>query len=121
MVASASRRVRAVSIQPSRSLLELTSIEGRQGVYCSLPNIKDALMEGANSDEAESLSERFSASLTERRIHSRNAPESQNTIDPLTPLYRGKFTQFREFWLDGSVSRGSTNTTELSIVLSHRH
>ena len=42
-------------------------------------------MEGGNSDEAESLSERFSASLTERRNRPRNATESQKTIDPLPP------------------------------------
>ena len=49
---------------------------------------KGALMEAVNSDEAESLSERFSASLTERRIHRRNAPESRNIFDPLTLRYQ---------------------------------
>ena len=41
-------------------------------------------MEAGNSGQAESLTERFSASLTERRIPRRNATESQKTINPLT-------------------------------------
>jgi hypothetical protein len=64
------------------TILEVTSIEGRQGVNSFLANIKARFMEAVNSERAEPVFERFSASLAER------SPVTKTMASPVRKLNR---------------------------------